>query len=286
MRLAATVWQGSGLPVVLLHGLASQRRFWNLVVRRLAGIPVLAVDARGHGDSDQPDEGYDLDTVAADIAGAMRASGIDNACVVGHSWGAAVALTLAARHPELVASVVALDGGFVEPARGEDRAEVRRRLEPPRFAVPASELPAMLAQGPLQRMWSDEVAAAVLPIFGVDESGTARARLPFELHMAVVDGLLDLDLDELLPAVRCPAWLVSCEPAHTVAGDPAGAWALAKAAGLERAGRLLGDARALRWAGALHDVPLQWPDLVAGLIRSAVNEHPSPGAAAQGMTVV
>jgi pimeloyl-ACP methyl ester carboxylesterase len=262
--------------VVLLHGLASQRRFWNLVVRRLGGVPVLAIDARGHGDSEQPETGYDLDTVADDIALAVRAAGLTRACVVGHSWGGSVALTLAARHPDLVASVVAIDGGFVEPGRGEPRAEVRRRLEPPQVAVPASDLPGLLADGPMRAFWSDEVAAAVLPLFGVDERGMARARLSFERHMDVVDGLLDVSLDDLLRRVRCPAWLVSCEPVdRAAAGEQSLAWAHAKAMGLERALELLDDARALRWAGAVHDVPLQWPDLVAGLIRSALRESSS-----------
>lgn len=279
--VAATAWPGSGLPVVLLHGLASQRRFWNLVVRRLAGVAVLALDSRGHGDSDQPSVGYDLPTVADDVATAVRAAGLSRAVVVGHSWGGAVALTVAARHPDLAGAVVALDGGFAEPGRGEDPAEVRRRLEPPRLAMPAAELTARFAQGPLAPWWGPELAAAVLPIFTVDEAGVARARLPFERHMDAVDGLLALDLDSLLPQVRCPTWLVSCEPAALAPDDPAAAWVAAKAQGLDRARRLLPDVRALRWAGALHDVPLQWPDLVAGLVRAA-RQDASPSAPSDG----
>lgn len=285
IELAGTAWTGSGLPVVLLHGLASQRRFWNLVVRRLAGVPVLALDLRGHGDSEQPAVGYDLGTVADDVATAARAAGMSRVCLVGHSWGGAAALTVAARHPDLVASLVALDGGFAEPGRGEDRAVVRSRLEPPRFAVPASELVGRLSRGPLAPWWSPEVAAAVLPLFGVDADGVARARLPFDRHMDAVDGLLDLDLELLLPAVRCPAWLVSCEPVGPLTADnPAAAWVRAKAEGLDRAARLLASPRALRWAGALHDVPLQWPDIVAGLVRSARLDAAdiAPGAALRG----
>lgn len=289
IELGATAWPGQGLPVVLLHGLASQRRFWNLVVRRLAGVPVLALDARGHGDSAQPDTGYDLATVADDVVSAMRAAGLQRAVVAGHSWGGAVALTVAARHPELVAGVVALDGGFAEPGRGEDPAVVRKRLEPPRFALPAAELTTRMAQGPLAPWWGPELAAAVLPIFAVDDDGIARARLPFERHMDVVDGLLALDLGALLPRVRCPAWLVSCEPVGPIAADdPAARWVQAKADGLRRAAQLLAAPRALRWSGALHDVPLQWPDLVAGLVRAArhdAEQHaPSDGPTGRGRT--
>jgi hypothetical protein len=60
-----------------------------------------------------------------------------------------------------------------------------------------------------------------------------------------------------------------------VPGDPAyhdEAWQRAREAGLDHAVRLLAAPRLLRWAGAVHDVPLQWPALVAGLIRAAVDE--------------
>ena len=69
----------------------------------------------------------------------------------------------------------------------------------------------MLRSGPLAPWWSAEVEAAVLPLFGLGDDGLARARLPFAAHMAIVDDLLDTDLAaDLLPRVRCPAWLVSC----------------------------------------------------------------------------
>src|SRR4051794_10339544 len=109
IRLSATRWPGHGTPVVLLHGLASQRRFWNLVARRLAGMPLLAVDQRGHGDSDRPTSGYDARTVATDLATAMDALGWSRAVVVGHSWGGAVASVFAADHPERTLALVAVD---------------------------------------------------------------------------------------------------------------------------------------------------------------------------------
>ncbi|MBV9291460.1 MAG: alpha/beta fold hydrolase, partial [Frankiales bacterium] len=137
VRLAATRWPGHGTPIVLLHGLASQRRFWNLVTPLLAGLPVLAVDQRGHGDSDRPQGGdgdYALATVAGDLATAMDAIGWSRAVIVGHSWGGAVAATFASAHHERTLALVAIDGGYASPtAAGADRAALRQRLEPPRF---------------------------------------------------------------------------------------------------------------------------------------------------------
>ena len=280
VRLQATRWAGEGVPVLLLHGLASSRRFWDLVVPHLVGHPVIALDQRGHGDSERPDGPYDGGTVVADALAALDAVGLSRVVVVGHSWGASTALRLAATAPERVLAVVAVDGGLGSPrSAGRTRAEARSALEPSRTALPPDQLVARVASGPLAPWWSPAVADALLPLFGVGDDGLARARLPFEAHMSIVDDLLDDDASSRLRDVRCPAWLVSCE-------DPASpAWTAAKAAALEQAGGLLARPRLQRWAGAVHDVPLQWPALVAGLVRAAADEvahESSPGAPGPG----
>lgn len=264
VRLAATRWPGTGAPVLLLHGLASQRRFWNLVARDLAGRPVCALDQRGHGDSDKPDEGYDLTTVASDAATALDALGWSRAVVVGHSWGGAVAATLAAEHPERVLAAVLVDGGFLSPPGDEPREVVKERLAPPRFAVPPEDLPDVLRNGPLKPWWNADVEDAVLPIFEVGDDGLARARLTFDRHMAVLDGLLDYDAETVLPRIAAACWAVAA------IGDDA--WSEAKQTALDRAAELLPRPRAFALRGALHDVPLQWPALVAGVVRAAADE--------------
>lgn len=280
VRLRATRWAGEGVPVLLLHGLASSRRFWDLVVPDLvggrgAGRPVLALDQRGHGDSERPDGPYDGATVVADALTALDAVGLSRVVVVGHSWGASTALRLAATAPERVLAVVGVDGGLGSPrSAGRTREQARTALEPPRTALAPDQLVARVSQGPLARWWSPAVADALLPLFGIGEDGLARARLPFAAHMAIVDDLLDDDPEARLTDVRCPAWLVSCE-------DPASPqWSAVKAAALERAGALLAQPRLQRWSGAVHDVPLQWPSLVAGLVKAAADEVRSPDGGA------
>ena len=148
-------------------------------------------------------------------------------------------------------------------------------LEPPRWALPPDELIATISQHAPGGAWSPELAAAVLPIFEVGDDGLARARLPFDVHMRIVDTLLDYDADGVLARVRCPAWLVSCESIG--AGD---AWTVAKSAALDGLRDVVAKPRILRWGGAVHDVPLQWPDLVAGLLRSVVDDAANAAGAA------
>lgn len=243
------------------------------MVPHLAGLPVLAIDQRGHGDSDRPEDGYDGRTVAGDLATALDALGWSRAVVVGHSWGGSVAATFAAEHPERTLALVAIDGGFTAPMSGAaTREEVRRRLEPPQFALPPDDLVAMISTRAVSGAWTDELASAILPIFEVGPDGLARARLPFETHMRIVDTLLDYDAVDVLGRVGCPAWLASCDSL-----DPGDAWTASKHAALELLTGHIARPRVLRWGGAVHDVPLQWPELVAGLIRAAVSDAARTG---------
>lgn len=271
VRLRATRWPGAGPAVLLLHGLASTRHVWDLVVPHLVGPggpAVVAVDQRGHGESARPDGPYDGRTVVSDLLTALDALALSRVVVVGHSWGATTALRLAATASDRVLACVALDGGTGIPLAAGERAQVRQRLTPPRVAVPPSRLPELLRTGPLGPWWSDDVERAVLPVFETGDDGLARARLPFDAHMAILDDLLDTDHEPLWAGAACPVWMVSCiAPAR--ADDP---WREGVEASLARAERVLRAPRVLRWSGAVHDVPLQWPSLVAGTVRAAWDE--------------
>src|SRR3954451_19719198 len=205
VRLRATRWPGQGVPILLLHGLSSTRRFWNLVAPDLvaSGSPVLALDQRGHDESPVEDTAdFSLAAVAQDAATALDALGLSRAVVVGHSWGASVALTLAARHPERVLSVVAIDGGFGLRPAGLDQAQLRERLRPPAIRLPPEHVEPMLRRGALAPYWSPQVAQAVLPIFGLAADGKARARLPLEQHMSILDAMFEEDPEVTLKSVR------------------------------------------------------------------------------------
>jgi pimeloyl-ACP methyl ester carboxylesterase len=268
VRLRGTSWVGSGTPVVLLHGLASQRRFWNLVVPHLNGCTVLTLDQRGHGESERPESGYGFDEVTADVIAAVDALGWRRFVVVGHSWGAPTALLLAARHPDRVAAIVCIDGGFARMWKVVQHDRLRTMLTPPRIELPPDELRTMFRT--MLPFWSPEVEQAVLPGFVVGADGLARPRLPFAQHMQIVDAIIDSEQEDVYERVACPTWLVSAEP--VMSGGSGQQFIDAKADGLAVAAAQLAQPRLLRWAGAVHDVPLQWPALVAGLVRAAVDE--------------
>ena len=118
---------GSGYPpLVFVHGAACNRRFWDQQLPRFSSAHrVVAVDLRGHGESDAPSERYTVRLFAEDLASTCTQLGIESPVVIGHSLGGLVALDFASAYPDHVAAAVVIDSPLLP---GGDRAEVVRDL--------------------------------------------------------------------------------------------------------------------------------------------------------------
>jgi pimeloyl-ACP methyl ester carboxylesterase len=118
---------GSGPDVVLLHGLGGNLASWYLGAAPLLATDhrVTAYDLRGHGLSTQTPGGYSTSELGADLVALLDSLGIGHAALVGHSYGAAIALHAAALHPDRIDRVVAADAYL--PCF-EPRFDVRREL--------------------------------------------------------------------------------------------------------------------------------------------------------------
>jgi len=110
------VWtdeQGQGEPLVLIHGGAVDGRFFEHNVPFLAErFRVITVDLWGHGRSPDRDGPFSLDSFAEDVAEVIERQAAGRAHVLGHSIGAAVALILALRRPDVVDRLILASGGF------------------------------------------------------------------------------------------------------------------------------------------------------------------------------
>lgn len=97
MTLTLLEWGYVGTVVILLHGITSSARTWWRVGPELAaeGYHAYGLDMPGHGYSEKPDSGYTLHDIARRIDAALQWLGYTRPILIGHSWGAMVALTLA-----------------------------------------------------------------------------------------------------------------------------------------------------------------------------------------------
>jgi pimeloyl-ACP methyl ester carboxylesterase len=101
---------------VFIHGWCCDHTFFQPQFDAFqARHTVMALDLRGCGSSDRPEHGYDIPTLADDVAWLCRELKLSKPILVGHSLGGMIAIELAARHPSLPAAVVADDPGPIDP---------------------------------------------------------------------------------------------------------------------------------------------------------------------------
>ena len=105
-------------PVLLVHGWCCDHTYLAPQFEHFAqrGHRVVAVDLRGHGESDKPHQSYSMQDFADDLALMCRRLELAKPVVVGHSMGGIVAFDLAARYPDLPSAVVMLDVAVVLPS--------------------------------------------------------------------------------------------------------------------------------------------------------------------------
>ena len=259
VRLSHREWPGGDPPIVLLHGLASNLTIWRQVAERLSPrFRTIAIDQRGHGRSEKPDDGYDFDTVVADARGKLGELEIDRPVLVGHSWGGNVALHYAATVDPPPRALVLVDGGFIELSRRMTWPEAEERLRPPNTDVPVEQFRERVRQR-LGPRWSPAWEEATLGNFTVDAEGILRRNLSIENHMRILRHLYGHRPSELFARVRCPILAVVALPPDQSDRRHAAREILDE-------GARVADLRTVWMEETLHDVPLQRPDELAALI--------------------
>ena len=274
LRLHVRNWGGEGRPVVLLHGLASTCRIWDLTAPVLArDFSVIAVDQRGHGDSGKPESGFDFGSVGNDVAALLEGRGIERPVLVGHSWGADVALELAVAHPELLQGIVFVDGGTIDAsARYDTLDDALLQMAPPDFSgvTPAEFMERVKSGGQWARLIEQHGKPAedvILANFEVLDDGTLRAKLSRANHLRIIEALWDHHPRQLYERVPCPVLMM---PARQRENPDAYERTLARSESIAAAERLLPNSKTVWLEDSIHDVPVQRPELVAATIREHI----------------
>ncbi|HLI23924.1 MAG TPA: alpha/beta fold hydrolase [Acidimicrobiales bacterium] len=273
LHLRGRALDAAGIPVLLVHGLASNAALWDGVAAHLAalGHPVAAVDQRGHGRSAKPDTGYDFATVTSDLVAVASALGWQPASdrrpvVAGQSWGGNVALELAARHPQAARALVLVDGGTIELVdQFADWPTCRAALTPPNFnGTTVGRLRRMLRAA--HPDWPPEGIEGTLANFEVLPDGRVSPWLDRRHHMEIVRHMWDHRPSERYPRIGVPVMLIPAE-ADSV---PSARWMGSKRDQVARAEKAL-PVSLTRWIRGDHDLHAQHPAEVADLVHAAAD---------------
>ena len=195
-KLALDDGGAAGPAVLFLHTLAGNAAHWTAQLEHVrAARRAVALDLRGHGRSAPPaDAEYDLAAQAADVAAVADALGLERFALVGHSYGAGIALEYAAAHPERVTHLLVADP--VGDGTGTPEAEIRPFLE-------ALESPAYTET--IEGYWSSIAGSdgAVLERLLADLRATPRDTVVGALH-----AVMAFDPKPALARLRTPALAV------------------------------------------------------------------------------
>jgi len=165
---------GSGDPVLFLHGNPTSSFLWRNVIGQVAraGWRCIALDLIGMGGSGQPESAYRLVDHISYVDDFVEAMGLSELTLVGHDWGAVIALDHARRFPDRVRRVAFLEGHLHPIARWDDLDEsseqMFRRLRTPGVGeqLIIGEnffLETVLPAGILRDLTADELAAYLAP---------------------------------------------------------------------------------------------------------------------------
>ena len=261
-------WGGSGQAVVMLHGLASTSHIWDLVAPILgADFRVVAIDQRGHGETDKPDSGYEFASVVEDLHQLLATVGIERPIIAGHSWGGDVAIEYAVAHLDALAGLCLVDGGNMDFSRNSDwdRETARREMAPPIFSdVTVDQFMQRVRKRWLTLTDDDrDREEIVLANFNVLDDGTIKARLSRENHLRIIDSVWDHHPRELYPRIECPVLFM---PATQQPVGPLSPRQIHRAESIAHADSLARVSKVVWLEDSIHDVPVQRPELVASVI--------------------
>lgn len=274
LRLHVRDWGGEGQPMVLVHGLASNAKIWDWVAPLLtANFRVAALDQRSHGLSDAPADSppgsFGFEAVCADLHGVLEQLNFARPFIVGHSWGANVALEYAARYQDAARGLVLLDGGFLMMSQRMTWPEAERRLAPPRLAGTSLAQFREWVKEFSGDLFTDELLRIVLGNFEVLPDGTIRPHLEFDSHMRIVRAMWEESAEQIYPRVKCPSLFLPVLPPQPH-GELEDEYLRFKREGTSLVERLMPQGRVEWLTDSIHDVPLQRPGLVAEKIKRFV----------------
>ena len=205
-------------PLVLLHGLQDCAGSWDRFAAALsADYRVIALDQRGHGDSEwAPPDSYQLSDFVSDVEALVEKMGLDAFVLLGHGAGGRTGTAYTARHPEKVEALVVVDGDLSETDDGSVRMGERSASGPDEELA---SLEAVVEHLRLRQPGSTDDALARQALRLTRElDGGRRA---WKRDPAVVEASQQADLWAEWRRLRCPKLVARGRQSHVLAHEDA-----------------------------------------------------------------
>ncbi len=252
VALRAWEWLGNPPATLLLHGIGNYGRYWDFFADAVGGrLRLVATDARGHGESGKPADGYVPVEFVADAIAVLDALAIERAVVVGHSMGGTHAIRLAATHPDRVERLVVVDAGPEPMPEGSERARRLSLERPERFEYADDALAYLRRTSP---GYSEKVYANRMRWLFREDAGDFVWRSSRDALASIMSSASRDDLRDALRAIRCPALLVRGTRSNVLSADAA-----------QRMIKTLADGRLVE-LDAGHNVALDRPGELAEVV--------------------
>jgi pimeloyl-ACP methyl ester carboxylesterase len=243
-------------PVLLLHGLSSNAAFWGRLASHMPGRRLIALDQRAHGLSAAPDTGYEPATLASDAAALVENLGLGRVVVAGHSWGATIALQLAADRPDLVAGLAVIDGP-VRPwsETGLSWEQAEKFMQPPLPLYADLDHAVADKRATLKAAWGEDLVDFVRAGL-LEDGGGLRLPLTAPIRLQILRSMYFQPYGVLWAQVRCPVLLaLAAGGAESMFAD------FKKRSAAAIAEQVPGTV--VHWYESGHDIPLERPADVA-----------------------
>ncbi len=197
--------QGTGTPVVLLHGLTSNITAMQREIDHLSRtFQVVAIDSRGHGRSDKPAQ-YTLQDHVADVFGVLDALQLDRVALIGVSMGSYIAQGVAAQQPQRVAKLVLIT------AKAQGQTSSSARFLADHAAELQGKSSAEVQAFLLANIFAPTTSAAIkqeLYDFSRQQAAAGLMLTPEQI-LAANQALEGFDFRPLLPAVTAETLVIS-----------------------------------------------------------------------------
>jgi pimeloyl-ACP methyl ester carboxylesterase len=268
VRLHYLEWKpeaGSELtpPLVLLHGLSSNARYWERLALVLPGRRLVALDQRGHGLTGQPPqtpvfpEGYAMDQLLEDVALLISQLDLRRPVVVGHSWGATVALEFVGTRPGIASGLVFIDGPVQSASNLFSWEEAQTLMQPPLPRFATFEEAVSESRRDFEGTWDQDLESFVKARIVADGDALILT-LTAPVRLELLRGLYESQPDFLWPRVEVPA-------AALLAKHGPSRISRSREVGAERLAAMAPQV-IVRWFESPHDIPLFLPAEVASAV--------------------